>query len=130
MSLYHVTAERSGKWWTLQALEAPGALSQVLRLSDADQIREAIAFVTGEAEDVITIAVQVAMPEPAARHLAEASRLRAESDLARSRAAEESRAAARSLRDDGLTVREVGLVLGISHQRAAQLLADTQRLAS
>lgn len=74
--LYRVTAERRGEWWALQAADAPGALSQVAHLSDADQIREAIAFVTGEPEDAITIEVQIVMAEPddrrfGARHVAD-----------------------------------------------------------
>ncbi|WP_368497223.1 hypothetical protein [Herbiconiux sp. A18JL235] len=51
-------------------------------------------------------------------HLAAAAALRDEAAHARTRAAEESRAAARALRSRGLTVREVGAALGISHQRA------------
>lgn len=55
MSKYTVTAERSGQWWVLQAVEAPGAISQVARLDQADQIKEAIAFVTRESEEDIEI---------------------------------------------------------------------------
>ncbi|MDR6972671.1 hypothetical protein [Leifsonia shinshuensis] len=55
MSRYTVTAERSGEWWVLQATEAPGAISQIAQLRDAGEIKEAIAFVTGEAEDEIEI---------------------------------------------------------------------------
>lgn len=43
----------------LQAVEAPGALSEVENLEDADQIKEAIAFVTGEPESEIDIKVVV-----------------------------------------------------------------------
>lgn len=58
VSHYTVTAQTSGRWWSLQALEAPAALSQVSRLDQAEQIIEAIAFVTGEAEDEISIEVR------------------------------------------------------------------------
>lgn len=59
VSAYTVTAGRSGKWWVLQAEEAPGAISQVARLDQADDIKEAIAFVTGEPEESIEIKVRV-----------------------------------------------------------------------
>ncbi|WP_434316369.1 hypothetical protein [Leifsonia sp. P73] len=58
MASYTVTAERAGDWWVLQAVEAPGAISQVASLDQADQIIEAIAFVTGEPADDIEIRVQ------------------------------------------------------------------------
>lgn len=59
MAQYTVTAENTGDVWVLQAVEAPGAISQVDRLEDADVIKEAIAFVTGEAEGSIEIALRV-----------------------------------------------------------------------
>lgn len=58
MALYTVTAERSGDWWVLQAVEAPGAISQVASLDEAGHIVEAIAFVTGERAEDIEIRVR------------------------------------------------------------------------
>ncbi len=54
-----MTAERAGEGWVLQAVEAPGAISQVARLDQADQIKEAIAFVTGEPEESVEIQLRV-----------------------------------------------------------------------
>jgi len=124
MSEYTVTAERGGKWWVLQAVEAPGAISQVTRLDKAEEIIEAIAFVTGEPVDTISIRVVPAIPPAAQAALDEADRLRESSRRAQHAAAEETRRAARMLRDDlHLTVREVGSMLGVSYQRAHQLLS-------
>lgn len=55
MTRYTVTAERTKHWWVLQAVEAPGAISQVKRLDRADVVKEAISIVTGEPEDQIEI---------------------------------------------------------------------------
>jgi hypothetical protein len=55
-------------------------------------------------------------------HVRTAARLREEAHRANREAAAESRAAARVLREAGLSVRDVGTVLGVSHQRAHQLL--------
>jgi predicted RNase H-like HicB family nuclease len=59
MTRYTVTAERSGQWWALQCVEVPGAVSQVRRLDQAeDMMREAIAWVAGVPEDSIEIDVE------------------------------------------------------------------------
>jgi hypothetical protein len=68
--------------------------------------------------------IDVELPSVVEAHLEAAIRLREEEATARARAAEESRAAARELRDSGLTVRELGIALGISYQRAQQLLTS------
>jgi|GEM_PF-1435341 len=62
MSTFVVTAERSGKWWILQAVDAPGAISQVSRLDQVDQIIEAISFVTGQAEEEISVELRTVLP--------------------------------------------------------------------
>jgi hypothetical protein len=56
---YTVMAERDGNWWSLQAKELPGAISQVRKIEDAVVIKEAIAFLTGETESHITISVEI-----------------------------------------------------------------------
>jgi hypothetical protein len=56
---YTVMAERDGNWWSLQAKELPGAISQVRKIEDAVDIKEAIAFLTGETESQITISVEI-----------------------------------------------------------------------
>ncbi|MDR0945908.1 MAG: hypothetical protein LBM66_07090 [Bifidobacteriaceae bacterium] len=122
MTTYTVTAERSGRWWALQCREVPGAISQVRRLNQADEIKEAIAFVAGVPEADVEIAVIPRIPAEAQRHLDRARELRKEADTARHESALETRMAARKLANDGLTMREIGQVLGVSHQRAAQLL--------
>jgi hypothetical protein len=52
-------AERDGNWWSLQAKELPGAISQVRKIEDAVVIKEAIAFLSGETESQITISVEI-----------------------------------------------------------------------
>lgn len=60
MSAYTVTAERGSRWWVLQCLEHPGAISEVARLGQAhDAMREAIAFVAGVPEDSVDIVLDV-----------------------------------------------------------------------
>jgi hypothetical protein len=121
MSTYTVTAERSGKWWVLQAVDAPGAITQVARLDQAGQIIEAISFVTGQAQETINIALRPILPAAAVEHMSVAAKLREEAAAANTAASIESRAAVAALKASGLTVRDIGSILGISFQRAHQL---------
>jgi hypothetical protein len=122
MTHYTITAERSDKWWVLQALEAPGAISQVARLDQADIIKEAIAFVTGTPESDIDITVQPVLPGSVSVRMETAERLREEAQAANSKSAAEIRAAAKELKAAGLTLRDIGTVMDVSYQRAHQLV--------
>lgn len=53
MTDYTIMAERDEDWWSLQAKELPGVISQVRR------IEEALSFPAGEKEDSITISVEI-----------------------------------------------------------------------
>lgn len=122
MTQYTVTAERSGKWWVLQAVEAPGAISQVSRLDQAPIIKEAIAFVTGTDQEDVEITIQPVLPDRARAHLDSAEKLREVAHDANARSAIEIRSAAKELKASGLTLRDIGAVMDISYQRAHQLV--------
>ena len=62
MARYTVTAEKSGKWWSLQCVEFPGAISQVKNLADAHIITEAIAYVGAVDKDDIVLTIQPVLP--------------------------------------------------------------------
>ena len=122
VTTYHVTATRSGKWWSLQCVEHPGALSQVRRLADAAEfIREAIEWVAEDYSDfeIVVIPELPAQFEVEQRATRES---RAAAEQANRAAAVHARRAARVLADLGLTMREIGTLMGVSSQRAAQLL--------
>lgn len=118
-----VTAERGRRWWVLECAEA-GAVSQVKRLSQADaEMREALAHQLGLPEHAFEIDVVPTLPDAYVTQAAAAAEARRVAQEANARAARHARAAARALADAGLTVRDIGSVMGVSHQRAAQLLA-------
>ncbi len=121
---FTVTAERGrGPWWVTECAEA-GCVSQVRRLDQvADDIREAIAYQTGLSADEFDIEVVPALPDAYRQAADEADRLRADAARAQRASAESARAAARALHEAGLTLRDIGVVMGISYQRAAQLVA-------
>ena len=120
--VFTVTAQwRPSGWWVLEAPEV-GAVSQARTLGRApDEMREAIAYLAGIPATEVEICVEPQLPESfRAHHLASEQESR-RAAAARSRAAEESRAAARSLREQGLTFGDIGTVMGVSTQRAHQL---------
>lgn len=123
MTTYRVTAERTRTgWWTLEAPQV-GAVSQARRLDQVDEeMREAIAYLAGVPEDSFEIEVVPEIPREARIAMAHAEQLRAELQRVNREAAEESRRAARALADAKFTVRDIGRVMGISHQRAQQLV--------
>jgi hypothetical protein len=82
---------------------------------------ELISVMTGEENPDMTIEYAIA-PE-IREHLAQMEAARAEEARARTKAAEELRLAAKAL-ERIMPVADVGTVLGVSRQRAAQLLAS------
>lgn len=123
LTRYTVTAERGRRWWVLQCVEHPGALSEVARLDQAqDAMREAIAFVAQVDPPDVEIDLRPVVPPEVAGHVQAAAQYREQASWANREAAREAREAARALRAAGLSVRDVGTVLGVSHQRAHQLI--------
>lgn len=120
---YEVTVRRDGRFWYIEIPAVDGA-TQARNLGEVDEMaRDYISSLTDIPQERIEVAVTIELPADVQAHLAAASALREEEAHARARAAEESRAAARALKAQGLTVREVGAALGVSHQRAQQLIS-------
>ncbi|MCS5732027.1 helix-turn-helix domain-containing protein [Herbiconiux moechotypicola] len=122
MTHYAVTAEWTGRWWVLQAVDAPGAISQVRHLAHVDEIIEAIAFVTGQHESEIEVDLEPTIPGPVADELARADEARALARHHNAVAASKSRAAVQLLRSSGMSLDDIGAMLHVSKQRVSQLL--------
>lgn len=116
-------AERSGKWWAVEVPEIDGLFTQAKRLDKVPyMVRDAAALLTGEPEDSFEIVVTVKMDgvlERAVEAAVRAAALAAESQV---QASALTRHAAHTLTEEGMAVREVGTLLGLSPQRAQQLI--------
>ena len=97
--------------------------TQVRRLDQAEAMaRDAIAQMLGVPGETFEVDVQPVVPSDLRRLVAEARTTRTRSEQASEAAATATRMAAEELVRRGLTMREAGVLLGLSHQRIAQLV--------
>lgn len=121
---YKARAVRSGNWWAITVPELKGVHSQARRLDQAENMaREAIALFLDAEPDAIDVSVEPILPDKLQAEVTEVRATRGQAEDLQRTAAEVTARAARHLVDQAnLTVREAGQILGISHQRVAQLL--------
>ena len=131
---YTVLAEHDeAGWWAVRIPELPGVLTQARRLDQVEEFaREAIdlAISVGHAAKG-KYSVQVYAHVPGLDDdLAGVRAVRADAERVQAEAAERTRVIARRLADRGLTVRDIGEALGVSYQRAAQLVGKASAPSS
>ena len=119
-------AVRSGDWWSVDVPEVDGLFTQAKRL---DQIPAMVAdageLLTDIPADQFEVTLDYDFGDPAAlREIADAKQLNAAAQRAVDEASRRSRAIVHKLRDRGLSVREVGVMLGITPSRVSQLSKD------
>ena len=120
---YHATAERDGNWWLVHVAEID-YYTQARSLRDVPaQAADLVATILERDVSPESVEVEVRLPESVREHLDESERLRRNAAEATTEAAAESRAAAAELRTLGLTMRDIGETLGVSYQRAHQLVS-------
>lgn len=127
MNRYTVRARRVGGWWALDVDGVPGVHTQVRRIDQAEEMaREAIAGVLNIGPGAFEVVVAPEMPAAVRTIVERATTARSEAAHAQDAAAQLTRDAARRLVQEGLTVRDAGVLLGVSHQRIAQLVRQTR----
>lgn len=122
---YRVDAYRDGKFWLVRVPEIDRS-TQARHLREVDGMaRDLIAIMQDVQPDSFALDIVVKMSDEALTHIEESMRLRGEASAAQAAAAVEFRAAVREMVNVmGMTVRDVGALLGISFQRVHQLLHD------
>lgn len=120
----HLTAyaTRSEGWWAISVPDVDGLFTQTRRLDQVPaMVRDALGLFPELGVDPSDTEISV-VPTGDPRHVADEVReLRVKAEYAQSKATEAMRSGAKSLQRDGLSYRDIGTILGISHQRAQQL---------
>ncbi|WP_155918271.1 hypothetical protein [Marmoricola sp. URHB0036] len=129
MKRFEVEVLRDGKWWMINIPEI-GGVTQARRLAEAGQAAaEYIALSEDLAlseVDVDIVSVDVnGMDVHAAGELVE--HLRTEVRVLEGLIAQLTSATARQLVDDDVPLRDIAEVLGVSHQRVAQITGGTEQ---
>jgi hypothetical protein len=119
---YWVTATRSGEWWKLRIRES-STVTRVRRLDLAEEaVRDLVADEFGADESTFDVSISVDLADEIAPAVTKAKLKRADAYFAQRRSAAANRAAAKVLSDAGFSMRDTGSLLGLSHQRVAQIL--------
>ena len=121
---YTARAVRSGGWWAITVPDLKGVHSQARRLDQAQAMaREAIGLFLDVAPDTVDVSVEPVLPDELQSEVTQVRSVRDQAEALQREAVEATAQAAKSLvREAHLTVREAGQILGLSHQRVAQLL--------
>lgn len=122
---HRVEVARSGRWWAITVPELGGVFSQARRLDQVDAMaREAIALMLDiDPADVGELDIEVEPPARVVDVLEALKRSEVQAEEARETLVETRRRAAEELRAAGLPLRDVGELLGVTHQRVSQILA-------
>lgn len=125
MSEYTASVRREGKWWMVDVPAISGT-TQARRLSEAELMaRELIAVTLDVPIDQISVVVTIesigGLDDLADRIAVIASRREQAASLDR-QATREAAELAKALADLDIPLRDIGTVLGVSHQRAHQLV--------
>ncbi|HSV67996.1 MAG TPA: transcriptional regulator [Mycobacteriales bacterium] len=122
MTRYTAVAERSGGWWAVRVLQQPGVFTQAKRLDQVEaMVRDALAAFLNLDPSSFDVEVVEVLPETVADDVRQARQARQQATRAQADADAAMRRAAARLVRSGLTVRDIGRVLGVSPQRVSQL---------
>jgi len=119
---YTARCQREGRWWVVEVPEL-GHTTQARRLDKVEEmVRSLVQMFTDDDPSSAAVTVDVAFVDDNTRvevELARDSRTRAAA--AQREAMERLTQAARLLSAQGFSVRDIGVLLGLSYQRAQQL---------
>jgi len=124
LKTYQVDVERDGKFWRVHVPQV-GRSTQARNLREIEPMAVDLIVIMDDIQrSAFQLDVRIALPGDVRHELEEAAELREKAACAQAEAARLSRAAAYRLHDLGLPLRDIGKVLGVSYQRAHQLVDE------
>ena len=125
MKHFTVHATRSGRWWSITIDEEPRAQTQARRLDQVEGIARSvlidIEMLTPNEPATFTVVAQADNLAGLRQNAIAAKEAGTNASEEDSKAAREF---ARNAADQGLPLRDIGAMLGVTHQRAQQLRAS------
>jgi predicted RNase H-like HicB family nuclease len=121
---YTARCQRVGDWWAISVPELRGVHTQARRLEKAEaMVRDAIAVFLDVRADSFDIQIEPILPRDLQKKVGRARKVRGEAEALQQEAVTvSSEVASELVQKAHFTVRDAGRVLGLSHQRIAQLL--------
>ncbi|MBO0687461.1 MAG: transcriptional regulator [Candidatus Dormibacteraeota bacterium] len=127
---YTAVCQRSQGWWAIRVSEVPGAFSQARRLDQVERmVRDVVSLALEVPPESFDVRIEARLPVEIQDAIKRANDRRREAEVAVAEANLSTEAAADLLvKREGLTMRETGQLLGLSHQRIAQLLSQVRAM--
>ena len=129
VAIYTAKVSREGKWWIIRVPDLD-AITQARRFAEVEDMTRSLIAVTLDtdpAEIELRLDVDHIEDLDVTQRLEQLRAERAAAADLHSSVAAHTRAFAREMAARGLTVRDIGAVLGVSFQRAQQLLDEQNR---
>jgi hypothetical protein len=130
LKTYHAEVDRDGKLWRVRVPEV-ARTTQARTLREAESMaRDLVAIMDDIPADSFGLDMTIILPAEVRAELDRSAELREQAARSQAQAAQLARRAARRLRDQGLPLQDVGTALGVSFQRAKQLIDEADKLAN
>lgn len=122
---YRVTATREGKWWEISVMGLD-EVTQARKVADIEQNARALIAVTKDVPiDEVRVGVDLVVGDldRVAQRAGEIHLTRERAERMREEATAAAEKLAKELEDAGVPMRDIGTILGLSHQRVHQILS-------
>ena len=124
MTTYRAEVERDGRFWRVRVPDIDRS-TQARSLSEAEaMVRDLIAIMTDVPQNSFDVEMRIILPEDVQIELDQSQVLREQAKQSQAEAARLARDAAHRLHALGLSLRDIGRALGVTFQRAKQLVDE------
>jgi ElaB/YqjD/DUF883 family membrane-anchored ribosome-binding protein len=127
---YHAEVDRDGAFWRVRVPEV-ARTTQARTLREVETMaRDLIVIMDDIPAESFDLEVTITLPAEVRAELDRSAELREQAARSQAQAAQLARRAAKRLREQGLPLQDVGQALGVSFQRAKQLIDEADELVS